>query len=92
VAVFYWKDISANDPDATASALQELEGAQNSHRILLSVEKTTVPGSRLSFAASTQEELKAVVERVFDEFGDRPGFAGVAIHDYAGYRRLARQP
>jgi hypothetical protein len=92
VAIFYWKETSPADDGTMASSLQELQAARDSHRILLSVEKATVPGSRLSFAASTQEELKAVVKQVFEELGDEPGFAGVAIHDYAGYRKLARQP
>jgi hypothetical protein len=92
VGIFYWKEVSQDTAQAVNSALQEMRATPDSHRILLSVKKKTVPGSRLSFAASTPEELKAVVERVFEEFGDRTGFAGVAIHDYEGYRKLTQQP
>jgi hypothetical protein len=88
-AVLYWKEL---DAAGNAAPLPEWKGTSQpdfkGQRIFLSVERTVVPASQLSFAGLPAEDLESVVDEVLAEFRDKAGFAGVAIHHYESYRTL----
>lgn len=89
-AILYWKEFHAR-PGDDAPLLRESLATDGQRRLFLSIEKSVVPASMLSFAGYEAKALEAVVARVQDAFQESAGFAGVAIHDYESYWRLSRQ-
>jgi hypothetical protein len=47
----------------------------------------TMPKSQ-TFAGTSKAALAVILKQVGDAFAVRPGFGGIAIHDYQGFRRL----
>lgn len=47
-----------------------------------------VPASKLTFAGLGADSLHKTMRQALDELQGHPAFAGFAIHDYLGYRRL----
>lgn len=92
VAVLYWKEL---DPAGNNGQLPEWEETLQpdfkGQRIFLSVERTLVPASQLTFAELHSDDLESVVDEVLAEFRGKAGFAGVAIHHYESYRELLRR-
>jgi len=88
-AILYWKEFPSR-PGDDAPLLTESLAAPGQRRLFLSIEKSVVPASMLSFAGFEAKELEVVVASVQDAFEQDPGFAGVAIHDYESYYRLMR--
>jgi hypothetical protein len=53
---------------------------------------TLVPGHRLTFSSLGADQMHQTMTEAHSELGRFSSFAGFAVHDYLGYRRLLNSP
>jgi len=53
---------------------------------------TLVPGHRLTFSSLGADQMHQTMAEAHSELGRFSSFAGFAVHDYLGYRRLLKLP
>lgn len=86
-AVLYVKDAEAGNAGSAAPPSDAGDDG-----VYYTVRETKIPAQRLSFAGQPPAALEAVARQVSEAFAGDRGFAGLAIHDVEGYRRLLSPP
>jgi hypothetical protein len=85
IVVMTYKDTAQKVVDASRVEIESADSAGKKVWIGISADPAHLPTGS---GAPAESDLEAIAAPVEATFGQHPGFLGLAIHDYARYRRL----